>query len=245
MLLALGISAALGYLVGSVNFAVLVAKKHGVDILKEGSGNPGATNVKRVLGKGPGNLVFALDALKGAAGSAIGFAAAYFFYVLPRFERVVAEMPQSLTDRFLFSLDGFHRPDRYQVEPDLVFLICVAGLVGTLLGHCFSCFLKFKGGKGVASTIGGLIVLLPVPILIGAAIWGLVFLSSRYVSLASIALGVSLPLSCWLLPLFTKLTFGQPEFWFAAAIAAFNVWTHRSNIGRLLAGTENRFVKQA
>ena len=245
MLLALGISAALGYLVGSVNFAVLVAKKPGVDILKEGSGNPGATNVKRVLGKGPGNLVFALDALKGAAGSAIGYAAAYFFYVLPRFERVVAEMPQSLMDRFLFSLDGFHRPGRYQVEPDIVFLICVAGLVGTLLGHCFSCFLKFKGGKGVASTIGGLLVLLPVPILIGAAIWGLVFTLSRYVSLASIALGVSLPISCWVLPLCTKLTFGPAEFWFAAAIAAFNVWTHRSNIGRLLAGTENRFVKQA
>jgi glycerol-3-phosphate acyltransferase PlsY len=75
----------------------------------------------------------------------------------------------------------------------------------------------------VASTIGGLLVLLPVPILIGAAVWGLVFTLSRYVSLASIALGVSLPLSCWLLPLCTKLTFGQPEFWFAAAIAAFNV----------------------
>ena len=239
MLLALGISAALGYLVGSVNFAVLVAKKHGVDILKEGSGNPGATNVKRVLGKGPGNLVFALDALKGAAGSAIGFAAAYFFYVLPRFERVVAEMPESLTDRFLFSLDGFHRPDRYQVEPDIVFLICVAGLVGTLLGHCFSCFLKFKGGKGVASTIGGLLVLLPIPILIGAAVWGLVFTLSRYVSLASIALGVSLPLSCFF------LKHAQSEFWFAAAIAAFNVWTHRSNIGRLLAGTESRFAKKA
>ncbi|MFM9167119.1 MAG: glycerol-3-phosphate 1-O-acyltransferase PlsY [Verrucomicrobiota bacterium] len=245
MFAAVGISALLGYLIGSVNFAVLVAKKHGVDILKEGSGNPGATNVKRLLGKGPGNLVFALDTLKGAAGSAIGLTAAYLFHVLPRFERVVAEMPQSLTERFLLSLDGFHRPERYQVEPDLVFTICVAGFVGTLLGHCFSCFLKFKGGKGVASTIGGLLVLLPVPILIGAALWGLVFLLSRYVSLASIALGVSLPLSCWLLPLFTSLKFGPAEFWFAAAIAAFNVWTHRSNIGRLLNGTENRFVKQA
>ena len=213
MLLALGISAALGYLVGSVNFAVLVAKKHGVDILKEGSGNPGATNVKRVLGKGPGNLVFALDALKGFVGAG-----------LPHLLLRVGETPAA---------------------SDIHFTICVAGFVGTLLGHCFSCFLKFKGGKGVASTIGGLLVLLPVPILIGAAIWGIVFVLSRFVSLASIALGVSLPLSCWLLPLFTSLTFGQPEFWFAAAIAAFNVWTHRSNIGRLLAGTENRFVKQA
>ena len=213
MFLALGIFAVLGYLLGSVNFAVLVAKKHGVDILKEGSGNPGATNVKRVLGKGPGNLVFALDALKGFVGAG-----------LPHLLLRVGETPAA---------------------SDIHFTICVAGFVGTLLGHCFSCFLKFKGGKGVASTIGGLLVLLPVPILIGAAIWGIVFVLSRFVSLASIALGVSLPLSCWLLPLFTSLTFGQPEFWFAAAIAAFNVWTHRSNIGRLLTGTESRFVKKA
>lgn len=213
MFAALAIFFLVGYLIGSVNFAVLVAKKHGVDILKAGSGNPGATNVKRVLGKGPGNLVFALDALKGFVGAGLP-------YLLLRVEENAA-------------------------AADIRFTVCVAGFVGTLLGHCFSCFLNFKGGKGVASTIGGLLVLLPVPILIGAAVWGLVFTLSRYVSLASIALGVSLPLSCWLLPLFTKLTFGQPEFWFAAAIAAFNVWTHRSNIGRLLAGTENRFVKQA
>ena len=214
MFAAIGIFALLGYLIGSVNFAVLVAKKHGVDILKEGSGNPGATNVKRVLGKGPGNLVFALDALKGFVGAGLP-------YLLLRIN------PNDLFIKEIF------------------FVVCVAGFIGTLLGHCFSCFLKFKGGKGVASTIGGLLVLLPVPILIGAAVWGLVFTLSRYVSLASIALGVSLPLSCWLLPLCTALKFGQSEFWFAAAIAAFNVWTHRSNIGRLLAGTESRFAKKA
>jgi glycerol-3-phosphate acyltransferase PlsY len=217
MFAAIGIFALLGYLLGSVNFAVLVAKKHGIDILKEGSGNPGATNVKRVLGKGPGNLVFALDALKGFVGAGLPTLVGY----------VIAALSIPLV------IDGG------------AFIHGIAGLVGTLLGHCFSCFLKFKGGKGVASTIGGLIVLLPIPIVIGAAIWGVVFLLSRYVSLASIALGVSLPLSCWLLPLFTSLTFGQPQFWFAAAIAAFNVWTHRSNIGRLLSGTENRFVKKA
>ena len=211
MFVAIGISIVVGYLIGSVNFAVLVAKKHGVDILKEGSGNPGATNVKRVLGKGPGNLVFALDALKGFVGAGLPTLVGY----------VIASQNIAV------------------VIPGDSFVHGVAGFVGTLLGHCFSCFLKFKGGKGVASTIGGLLVLLPVPILIGAALWGLVFLASRYVSLASIALGVSLPLSC----LFLK--YGQSQFWFAAAIAAFNVWTHRSNIGRLLNGTENRFVKQA
>ncbi|MGA0133782.1 MAG: glycerol-3-phosphate 1-O-acyltransferase PlsY [Opitutales bacterium] len=213
MFAALGIFALLGYLVGSVNFAVLVAKKHGVDILKEGSGNPGATNVKRVLGKGPGNLVFALDVLKGFVG---------------------AGLPQLLL-----------RVDPDTPLADALFVVSVAGFVGTLLGHCFSCFLRFRGGKGVASTIGGLLVLLPVPILIGATLWGLVFLASRYVSLASLALGLSLPLSCWILPQFTDLKFGPVQFWFAAAIAAFNVWTHRSNIGRLFNGTENRFVRKA
>lgn len=207
--IALGLSALLGYLIGSVNVAVLVARRHGVDILKAGSGNPGATNVKRVIGKGPGNLVFALDALKGAAG---------------------AWLPAALAAALLGTAPGFATQ--------------VAGFVGVLLGHCFSCFIGFKGGKGVASTIGGLLILLPIPIVIGAAVWGLVFALTRYVSLASIALGVSLPLSCWLLPLATPLRFGPAEFWFAAALAAFNVWTHRSNLGRLLAGTESRFARK-
>ena len=208
MFAAIGIFALLGYLIGSVNFAVLVAKKHGIDILKEGSGNPGATNVKRVLGKGPGNLVFALDVLKGFVGTGL--------------------------PHLLLRID----PSQTAIK-DLFFVVCVAGFVGTLLGHCFSCFLKFKGGKGVASTIGGLLVLLPLPILIGAALWLIVFVLSRYVSLASLALGVSLPVSCFFLKL------GESQFWFAAAIAAFNLWTHRSNIGRLLNGTENRFVKKS
>ncbi|NBR41731.1 MAG: glycerol-3-phosphate 1-O-acyltransferase [Verrucomicrobia bacterium] len=212
-LILLGVFAVLGYLIGSVNFAVLVAKKYGVDILKEGSGNPGATNVKRVLGKGPGNLVFGLDVLKGVVGTGL-------CHVLVKF----IDVPNTA---------------------EILFRLSVAGFVGTLLGHCFSCFLKFKGGKGVASTIGGLLVLLPIPILIGAILWVTAFALTRYVSVASILLGVSLPLSCWILPLFTSFKFSPAEFWFAAAIAAFNVWTHRSNIARLLNGTENRFVKKA
>jgi len=211
MFAALGIIALVGYLLGSVNFAVLVAKRYGIDILKEGSGNPGATNVKRVLGKGPGNLVFALDALKGFAGAGLPLL-------------------------FLNSYEPEHS--------NLVFVICVAGLAGTLLGHCFSCFLGFKGGKGVASTIGGLLVLLPIPIVIGAALWAIAFYATRYVSVASLALGLSLPLSCWLLPKFTSLQFGAAQLIFAGAIALFNVWTHRSNIGRLLRGEENKFTKK-
>jgi len=249
MLLALGISALVGYLLGSVNFAVLVSKRYGVDILKEGSGNPGATNVKRVLGKGPGNLVFALDALKGAAGTGLGYVIAYIIYLRPIFDKLleadaVTHPNKTLLMHFQDFLVSVTNIGNYS-DVDVLFAIVTAGFVGTLLGHCFSCFLGFKGGKGVASTIGGLLVLLPVPIVIGAALWAIAFYTTRYVSVASLALGLSLPLSCWLLPKFTLLQFGTAQLLFAGAIALFNVWTHRSNIGRLVRGEENKFTKQA
>ena len=230
MFAALGISALVGYLLGSVNFAVLVSKRYGIDILKEGSGNPGATNVKRVLGKGPGNLVFALDALKGFAGAGLPL---LFLKSYEPNEQVLVVFPGAVRGLRVFG--------EFQ---EIVFVICVAGLAGTLLGHCFSCFLGFKGGKGVASTIGGLLVLLPIPIVIGAALWAIAFYATRYVSVASLALGLSLPLSCWLLPKFTSLQFGTAQLIFAGAIALFNVWTHRSNIGRLVRGEENKFTKK-
>lgn len=200
--------ALLGYVLGSVNVAVIVAKRHGVDILTAGSGNPGATNVKRVLGKRLGNLVFGLDVVKGAAG---------------------AWLPALLVASVLAT--------------DVSFVQQTAGFIGVLLGHCFSCFLGFRGGKGVASTIGGLLVLLTLPVVVGATLWALVFFTTRYVSLASITLGLSLPVSCWLLPQFTELTYGPEAFTVAAFLAGFNVWAHRSNLARLLRGEENRFVK--
>lgn len=232
------ITALLGYLLGSVNFAVIVARRHGVDILKAGSGNPGATNVKRVIGRGPGNLVFALDALKGAAGACMPLFVGYFHYLF------IWDNPAEPGTQLLI-----HRVDELSHFPqflfgDSLFLAGVAGFAGALLGHCFSCFLRFKGGKGVASTIGGLLVLLPVPILIGAALWAVAFFATRYVSVASLVLGLSLPVSCWLLPQLTPLRISADRFWFAAAIAAFNVWTHRSNIGRLLRGEESRFTRK-
>lgn len=236
--IAIGASALLGYLIGSVNFAVLVARAHGVDILKAGSGNPGATNVKRVVGKGAGNLVFALDALKGAAGACLPLALGYLHYLL-LWDDPSATTLGTLADR-LAELMAFPR----FLLGEHLFTAGVAGLAGVLLGHCFSCFLGFRGGKGVASTIGGLLVLLPLPVLVGAALWAAVFALTRYVSLASIVLGLSLPLSCWLLPRLTAARLGPAEFWFAAALAAFNVWTHRSNIGRLLRGEENRFARR-
>jgi len=190
---------ALGYLLGSVPFAVIIAKKHGVDILKEGSGNPGATNVKRVLGKKAGNTCFALDCVKGF---------------------VSAIAPQLV----------------FSGELDLG--LGILGLVGAILGHSYSCFIGFKGGKGVAVTMGGLLALAPLVLLVGIGIWLITFYASRYVSLASILFGVSLPVSALLLNSPIRLT------GFLALLAALIVIRHRSNIQRLIAGTENKFSKK-
>ncbi|WP_309400509.1 glycerol-3-phosphate 1-O-acyltransferase PlsY [Cerasicoccus maritimus] len=188
-----------GYLLGAISFAVIIAKKNGIDILKEGSGNPGATNVKRAVGKKAGNLCFALDALKGFAAT-----------ILPQ----------------IF------------IAGDQALALSIIGLIGAIIGHSFSIFIGFKGGKGVAVTMGGLLALAPLVLLCGILVWVATFYTSRYVSLASIAFGVSLPL--------LALMSGKPNLLigFFLLLAALIVVRHKSNIQRLLAGTENRFTKK-
>lgn len=197
--IAIVLAAGLGYLLGAVPIGYLVARAHGVDILKVGSGNPGATNVKRVVGKRAGNLVFLLDFLKGAL--ATGWP-------------------------LLLLLEG---------NRDLI--AAIAGLCAAILGHSFSVFLKGRGGKGVATTMGGLLVLMPLVVVIGLLVWLAAFFSSRYVSLASILFALSLPLSNYLV--------GNPPIltYLSLALAALIIVRHRSNIQRLLNGSENRFVR--
>ena len=203
-----------GYLIGSINFAVLVAKSNGIDILQEGSGNPGATNVKRVLGKGAGNLVFALDVFKGLIGTFLAF-----FLIW------------NLRNNWDVNFDNFNEA---YIDPQNIVLFIIS-FFATIIGHCYSIFLGFKGGKGVASTIGGLIIILPWPILVGVIVWVIAFYSTKYVSVASILLGISLPITS-LINKDSKI-----EIFFATVIALFNLWTHRSNIKRLREGTESRF----
>ena len=203
-----------GYLIGSVNFAVLVAKSHGINILEEGSGNPGATNVKRVLGKGAGNLVFGLDVFKGALGTFLPF-----FLIW------------GLNTQWDGSVDDFKKV-LDDPQTDTIF---ITSFVATLIGHCYSMFLGFKGGKGVASTIGGLAIILPTPILVGVVVWVIAFYSTKYVSVASMLLGISLPITAWAVKNSTT------EIIFATVLALFNLWTHRTNIERLRQGTESRF----
>src|SRR5438045_73134 len=168
MLTPIPIAAVVGYLLGSLPCGFLVARSKGVNIFEVGSKNPGATNVRRVLGSGPGNLVFGLDALKGALAASW----AVFSYGDMSVSFDLAELGMGASGR---------------IEGGLWTQLGVVGLIGALLGHSFSCFTKFRGGKGVATSVGGLLILMPVAIVIATLTWIVVFYSSRYVSLASIA----------------------------------------------------------
>ncbi|MDR2512301.1 MAG: glycerol-3-phosphate 1-O-acyltransferase PlsY [Puniceicoccales bacterium] len=196
-----------GYLLGSISFAVIVARHCGVDILKEGSGNPGATNVKRVCGRAPGNLVFALDVFKGA---------------------LAAGWPRLLV---AFSIAG--------EDVHWVLYAQLAGLVGAVLGHCFSVFLHFKGGKGVAVSAGALFGAMPECFVVAGLVWVLAFLLARFVSVASLLGGLSLPMvAAW------RWGTGDVRFWLGVFIALFFIFTHRTNIVRLFRGEEHRFSRK-
>jgi acyl phosphate:glycerol-3-phosphate acyltransferase len=197
--------ALIGYVLGSVSFAVLVARRHGVDILKEGSGNPGATNVKRVVGKKAGNLVFVLDFMKGCVGAGWPGAAA-MLHALP------ADAPVSWMG--------------------------IAGLAGAIAGHSCSMFLRFRGGKGVATTIGGLTALMPFVMLGGVAVWAAVFYASGYVSLASIMMGLALA------PLSMLLRRPPEQVGLCLVLGFVILLRHRANLERLWAGTEHKYEKK-
>jgi glycerol-3-phosphate acyltransferase PlsY len=117
-------------------------------------------------------------------------------------------------------------------------MLGVTGLVAAVLGHSFSCFTRFKGGKGVATASGGLLVLMPLPGLIAILVWIITFLASRYVSLASILASLSVPAAAWWLdlPLALKIV--------ATVLSVLVVVRHYANIRRLLAGTEHRWTRK-
>ena len=190
------------YLVGGVPNGFVVARLKGVDIRKVGSGNIGATNVFRSVGKLLGILTFFLDAAKGFVPA----------YVFPLF-----------AGRFL----GFEGGAGLG-------LLC--GMVA-VAGHNWPVYLLFKGGKGVATSAGALLAIAPVGVGIGLTVWAVVFLSTRYVSLASIVAAVALPVSGW----FIYLEDGVVLPIVLTILAGVVIWRHRGNIGRLVEGKENRF----
>lgn len=116
--------------------------------------------------------------------------------------------------------------------------MALVGLVGALLGHSFSCFTRFRGGKGVATAAGGFLMLMPVGTAIAGAIWLITFLIARYVSLASMLAAVSLPVWAWISGRQAAV------IGLSVLVAIFVVARHRENCRRLLNGTEHRFVKK-
>ena len=195
----------LAYLLGAVPNGFLIAKAKGIDIRKVGSGNIGATNAFRILGKTAGAAVLLADGLKGFA------ACAWLCDVL---------------------LPWLNVP-----RPDIELHRIVAG-VAVVLGHNYTCWLYFKGGKGIATSAGVLVALMPTALLIILGVWIVVFALSRYVSLASILASAALPFAGWLV--------GESRtiITVTAGLAALAIYKHKANIKRLLNGTENRIGRK-
>ncbi len=191
----------LGFLLGSIPFAYIVAKfVAGIDIRKVGSGNVGATNVARVLGLKWGSVVFILDALKG------------FIPVIV----VRIWMPYN-------------------------FELAMATSLAPILGHIFTPFLGFKGGKGVATSLGAFIALTPIGVLLGFIVWMISVLLTGYVSLGSL-LG-SLTTLLWVI-FFDPHRNSMPFLVVSSLIVALIWFSHRSNIRRLIRGEENKIWKK-
>jgi len=191
------------YLLGSIPTGFLVAKARGVDIRTVGSGNIGATNVFRILGKPAGIFVLLADAAKGWLA---------VFLVA----KLVAD--------WFYPAAG---PLAYEW-----FKICAG--IAAILGHNYTCWLHFKGGKGIATSAGVLVALVWLPLLIILGVWVVVFAASRYVSLASICASFVLPFAAW----FTGKNLATVIV--TTALAALAIYKHRANIQRLIKGTEHR-----
>jgi acyl phosphate:glycerol-3-phosphate acyltransferase len=203
------IVAVVAYLLGSIPFGYLLVKVfRGEDIRLSGSGNIGATNVARSGAKGLGAVTLLLDALKGSLAVFLAWYVAY------------RNDPWPETDR--------PGPAAYQ-------LAATAALFA-VLGHVFPVWLKFKGGKGVATALGVFILIFPQAVPVSLGIFIIVVALTRYVSLGSILAAFSFPIAAWFLyhPDWVSLLL-------VALTAALITGKHHANIGRLLAGTESRF----
>ncbi len=185
------------YVVASIPFGYIVGKIVGKDVTKVGSGNIGATNIARTIGKKAGALVLILDMFKGF-------------------------IPVYLSKIYFYPVYG----DKY----------VAAVAITAVFGHCFSIFMKFKGGKGVATGIGVLLALSPKVAFIVIILWMGIFLTTGFVSLASI-------ISAFVSWIAMNYIDGNYYYTLATLLAsALIIFRHSSNIDRLIKGTENRFI---
>lgn len=203
------VAAIMSYLLGSISAGYLAGRMAGVDIRTLGSGNIGATNVIRVLGKSYGYPVFAFDFLKGWAAVAISI--------------LIGRLAQ---------------PGAAPVE-----WFGVVGAVASVVGHSFPVWLKFKGGKGVATSAGALFGLMWLAALIGVLVWIVMFTLTRYVSVASITAAVVLPIVIMVMASGDDSSSGA-LFYFSIGLALLVILRHRGNLSRLMRGTEPRFNRK-
>lgn len=201
----------IAFALGSIPFSFIIGKKvKGIDLREYGSGNLGATNVFRTLGPWWGGLCLFLDMAKGAA--AVGL-----------MTWLVSTWPEGQATPF-------------HITPDLFRIF--AGFVASL-GHTFSPFVNFHGGKGVATTAGAFAVLEPLAILFTLGVFLVVLATTRFVSLASICAAVVLPFAVLVFELFSEQT-SSTIIVFVTLICAWVIYKHRTNITRLRDGTEGR-----
>ena len=198
----------LAYLCGSMPNGYLAGRIRGIDVRKHGSGNIGATNVLRVLGKPWGFAVFFLDAFKG-------FAAVRLTLLL------VGRTPGAGEYAEFYAI--------------LAAAVCV-------FGHSFPVWLKFKGGKGVATSAGAIFGVMPIAAIAIFLVWLTMFQVTRYVSVASITAALALPVAVGVLV--AHGTHGMVLLYFSVAMTAMVVWRHRANFARLRNGTEQRFARR-
>ena len=201
--------ALLRYLLGSIPAGYLAGRYAGVDIRREGSGNIGATNVLRVLGKPYGYGVFLFDFLKGLGAVRLS----------------------------ILIMDRLH-PGHGQTQ-----LIGIAAGVLCVIGHTYPVWLGFKGGKGVATSVGVLFGLMPLAALIMMIVWLIVFQTTKYVSIASITAALALPLVVLTLVYFKEEN-DMTLVYFSICLTVVIVWRHRSNLSRLMKGTEQSFKRK-
>lgn len=208
------------YAVGSIPCGVLLGRLHGIDVRQEGSRNIGATNVGRLLGRRYGIACFLLDLSKGG-------------------------LPVLLAGQWhgILGADASSIPVEAMTGWLLVAIAAVAG-------HMFSAFLRFGGGKGVATTAGALLGIYPaltIPVAISLAIWTLVVLASRLISLASIVAAITLPVATFLLTTLQEHPSdaqgngtGGLVVIVAGILGALIIARHHANLRRIINGTEPR-----
>ena len=226
----------IAFLLGSIPFGLLIAKSQGVNIREHGSGNIGATNVLRVVGKKYGITCFVLDFFKGLIPT---FIAINFI----RFDQ-----PADVVAKNFMLLPSLQDHASILSQINAQGLHILTGLCA-VMGHNYSPWVSFKGGKGVATSAGVITALAPFGLLILGFIWFVSFKLTRYVSVASILASVSLPFvviyGSWRHGKLANDTWNKPLLAFAIFIALMSVWKHRSNIVKLMNGTENRFTPKS